>query len=127
MSRIASPIPPITRRSVTAALAVALIAAAGLPAMAQETTTRLFKIISVKDDVVIGLNAAEMASLGGSDAPAVARALKDKGTLSAWQYASRKAANGDLEQAPLKKIGVLANDALRVEPYATPLKIVPHD
>ena len=34
---------------------------------------------------------------------------------------------GDLEQAPLHKIGILATDSLRVEPYATPLKVLPID
>ena len=34
---------------------------------------------------------------------------------------------GDLEQAPLHKIGLLATDSLRVEPYATPLKVLPID
>ena len=48
-----------------------------------------------------------------------------KGTLSVWKYAVRKAANGDLEQAPLSKVGLIATESLRVEPYATPLKVVP--
>jgi hypothetical protein len=37
----------------------------------------------------------------------------------------RKAANGDLEQAPLRKIGLIATDSLRVEPYASPLRVLP--
>jgi hypothetical protein len=32
-----------------------------------------------------------------------------------------------LEQAPLLKIGLIANDSLRVEPHATPLKVQPID
>ena len=31
------------------------------------------------------------------------------------------------EQAPLHKIGLIATDSLRVEPYATPLKVLPID
>jgi hypothetical protein len=42
-----------------------------------------------------------------------------------WQYAVRKAETGALEQAPLRKIGLMANASLRVEPYTSPLKIVP--
>jgi hypothetical protein len=34
-------------------------------------------------------------------------------------------ATGDLEQAPLRQIGLIASESLRVEPYASPLKIVP--
>ena len=47
--------------------------------------------------------------------------------MSAWQYAVRKSAGGDLEQAPLHKIGLIASDSLRVEPDATPLKVLPID
>jgi hypothetical protein len=76
---------------------------------------------------VIGFSADELASLGGSDAGAVAKALAAKGTLTVWQYAVRKAASGDLEQAPRAKIGLIAHDSLRVEPYTTPLKVIAHE
>ena len=33
----------------------------------------------------------------------------------------------DLEQAPLHKVGLIASESLRVEPYASPLKVVPID
>jgi hypothetical protein len=87
----------------------------------------LFKVITVKDEIVIGLSAAELDQLGGRDAGAISRALVAKGTLSVWQYAVRKASSGDLEQAPLRKIGIIAHESLRVEPYSTPLKILPHE
>ena len=47
--------------------------------------------------------------------------------MSVWRYAVHKSAGGDLEQAPLHKIGLIASDSLRVEPYATPLKVLPID
>ena len=89
--------------------------------------TNLFKVITVKDETVIGLTGDELSALGGDDAGAIARALVAKGTLTAWQYAVRKGANGDLEQAPLRKVGLIAHDSLRVEPYATPLKVIAHE
>jgi hypothetical protein len=119
-----------TRRALLCASAAILLAST--PALAQtprkdQPVTSLFKIISVKDEIVIGLDAAELSALGGNDAGAVAKALVSKGTLSVWQYATRKAENGDLEQAPRAKIGLIAHDSLRVEPYKTPLKIVAHE
>ena len=45
--------------------------------------------------------------------------------MCVWQYAVRKANSGDLEQAPLRQIGLLSNEPLRVEPYSTPLKVIP--
>jgi len=118
----------LTRRGLLAAAALF----ATVPAFAQtapktDQAAILFKIVSAKDEVVIGLSADELAALGGSDAGAVAKALASKGTLTAWQYAVRKAANGDLEQAPKMRIGLIAHDSLRVEPYATPLKVIAHD
>ena len=120
-----------TRRTLLRSAAAMLIVSTA-PALAQsnqkdQAMTSLFKIISVKDEIVIGLSPDELSAMGGNDAGAVAKALHQKGTLSVWQYASRKAANGDLEQAPRAKIGLIAHDALRVEPYKTPLKVVPHD
>jgi hypothetical protein len=109
-----------------AALTIALMTAA--PAVwAQDKATTLFKVVTVKDEIVIGLNAEELGGLGGQDAGAVARALAAKGALTVWQYAVSKAPNGDLQQAPLRKIGLLANNSLRVEPYASPLKVLAHE
>lgn len=119
-----------TRRSLLRAGALLIVPT--VPALAQgnqkdQTMTSLFKIVSVKDEVVIGLSLEELSGLGGNDAGAVAKALASKGTLTVWQYAVRKAANGDLEQAPRAKIGLIAHDSLRVEPYTTPLKVIAHD
>jgi hypothetical protein len=92
-----------------------------------KTMTTLFKIITVKDEIVIGLNADELDRLGGRDAGAVARALATKGEMTVWQYGVRRGPTGDLQQAPTQKIGLLANSSLRVEPYTTPYTIVAHE
>jgi len=89
--------------------------------------TTLFKVITVKDDIVIGLNADELSHLGSQDAGAVARALAAKGEMTVWQYGVRRGPNGELQQAPTQKIGLLANSSLRVEPYTTPYAIVAHE
>jgi len=96
-------------------------------AWAQEKAMNLFKIITVKDEIVIGLTPDELGKLGGEDAGAIAKALVSKGEMTVWQYAVRKNATGDLEQAPLRQVGWLANSSLRIEPYATPLKVLPHE
>ena len=119
----------LSRRHAVAGGALAfLLATAAQPAFSQDKgTTTLFKIITVKDEIVIGLNADELGQIGGKDAGAVAKALAAKGEMTAWQYAVKKAANGDLQQAPLRKVGLLANSSLRVEPYASPLAVLPHE
>jgi hypothetical protein len=83
----------------------------------------LFKVVSPRDDVVVGIEAAQ---LGAGATPVVQRLaamLAEKGQLTLWQYASQKDASGALVQAPLRQIVVFKNELLRIEPYSTPLAI----
>jgi hypothetical protein len=109
-------------------VALRLVAAGliSLSAMESALAETLFKIVTVKDEVIVGLNDAELAELGG-DAGGIAKAIAAKGSLSLWQYGQKHAANGDREMAPVAKIGVLANNSLRVEPYKQPFKVLPHE
>jgi hypothetical protein len=107
------------------ALAV-LILGSAQAAGAQENKTDLFKVVTVKDEIIIGLSADELKAYGGSDASAVAHALAQKGDLTVWQYNVHRGQNGELQQAPTAKIGLLANSSLRVEPYSTPYAVLPH-
>jgi hypothetical protein len=109
-----------------ATAAITVLAPGAVLAQGASPATRLFKIVTVKDEIVIGFSADELRELGG-DAGGVAHTLVTKGTMAVWQYATRKGANGELEQAPLRKIGLIAHDSLRVEPYDTPLKVLPHE
>lgn len=106
--------------------AVALLTLSIQGAWAQETKMNLFKIVTIKDEIVVGLSAEELQALGGNDASAVAHALAQKGDLTVWQYNVHRGPNGELQQAPTARIGLLANASLRVEPYTTPYQIVPH-
>ena len=111
----------------TCKLRIAALAAcailAGLPAAASAET--LFKIVTAKDDIVVGVNDAELKELGG-DAGGIAKAIAAKGALSLWQYnVTRK--DGEMVVAPRAKIGVLANASLRVEPYTQPYKVLAHE
>ena len=96
------------------------------PALAADKVS-LFKVVTTKDEIVIGISEADLAQIEGQNAGGVAKALVAKGSMSVWQYAVRKSASGDLEQSPLHKIGLIASDSLRIEPYATPLKVLPID
>jgi hypothetical protein len=119
-----------SRRLILRSGAVATVVVAAAPAFAQNkpdaAAISLFKVITVKDEIVIGLSGTELTEIGGQDAGAVARALVAKSTLTVWQYAVHKASNGDLEQAPLRKVGLISHDSLRIEPFTTPLKVLPH-
>jgi hypothetical protein len=104
-----------------AALSAIFIALAAAPASAET----LFKIVTVKDEITVGLNDAELKELGG-DAGGIAKAIAAKGSLTLWQYAVTQK-DGERSVAPHAKIGILAVTSLRVEPYKQPFKVVPHD
>lgn len=91
--------------------------------MGTPVTVQLFKIITTRDEIVIGFKPEDLAALGGTDASVIAKKLVADGTMGVTQYAVRRAADGSLEQGPLRQIAVLANDSLRIEPYTSPLPV----
>lgn len=115
-------------RLIAAAFVLLILASSG-PVFAEEQATTLFKIVTDKDEIIIGLNAAELRSIGGPDRDAgvIARALADRRQLTVWQYAVRHGKNGELQMMPLHQIGLLASNSLRVEPYTSPLAVLPHE
>lgn len=95
--------------------------------MSTSSAPQLFKIITVRDDVVIGLSPADMQALGVPSSEAVSaigHALAGHGQFAAWQFAVRKGADGALEYAPHQRISLLGHDSLRVEPFPTSMRIV---
>jgi hypothetical protein len=105
--------------------AAALVAAATMTLTAPAAAETLFKVITAKDEIVIGLNDAELKELGG-DAGGIAKAIAAKGSLTVWQYAVTQK-EGERMVAPRAKVGLLANASLRVEPYKQPFKVLPHE
>ena len=87
-----------------AALSAAFITLAAAPSCAET----LFKIVTVKDEIVVGLNDAELKELGG-DAGGIAKAIAAKGSLSLWQYAVGQK-DGERFVGPRGKIGLLAHE-----------------
>jgi hypothetical protein len=103
---------------------LALVLLVGWNAAAQERI-RLFKLVSTKDEVVIGLTPGEMRQLGtGPELDLLAKRLAAEGQMTVWQYAVRKDGAGNLQQAPLRRIAIFRNDAVRIEPYTTPLPVM---
>jgi hypothetical protein len=98
-------------------LLAAALAAFALPAMAQTVPT-LFKVVTPRDEVVIGL--------AGIDLDSLARKLVAEGQVAAWQYAVRRDAQGGTEQGPLRRVAILRQDTLRIEAFdPRPLKVAP--
>ena len=96
-------------------------------ALAQSATVKLFKIVTAKDEVEIGVTDEELRSLGaGPDIDVLAKKLADGGQITVWQYAVQRAADGSTVHAPLKRVAIFKTDTLRIEPFnPAPLKAVP--
>jgi hypothetical protein len=111
------------------ALAFATLLAFGVAAAGaadpEKPKMKLFKVITQRDETVIGVKDEELRSFGKSgDLENLAERLGSAGTIVVWQYAPKKASDGQLQQAPAQRIAVFASGISRIEPYATPLPVV---
>ena len=94
--------------------------------VAQATSDyHLFKVISVKDEIIIGLSQAEAEALGrGAVLDNLAQRLADHGQITVWQFISRKANDGQLELAGARRVAIMKSDAIRIEPYKAAIRVV---
>lgn len=105
-------------------IAAALLSAASLVAYAQEPgSIRLFKVVSPRDEIVIGIEAVQLGGGSGPEVQRFATLVQDKSPLTVWQYASQKDAGGALVQAPIRQVALFRNELVRIEPYSTPLPV----
>lgn len=117
-------------RTIRYAVALAAVFVLVLPAIivwADGVPPKLFKIITAKDEIVVGLTDDELRSFGPApDLDNLAQHLADAGQITVWQYAVKHGSDGGLVQAPLRRIAVFKSDTLRIEPYnPAPLKALP--
>ena len=74
--------------------------------------------------MTIGLTRAELAALGtGATAERIARALVAQGQITVWQYSVGRAPDGSTRYATARRIAILRNDTLRIEPLAPALPV----
>ena len=114
-----------TRAEALQMFGLAIFAGAGAFARSAHASdgVKLFKVVTARDEIVVGVTDKELSGEGG-DLARLAAKMRAAGHLEVWRYAVRKAANGDLEQAPSTRVMLIYSDTLRIEPYKTPLKVV---
>lgn len=114
--------PRPTRRLALALPALAL----ALPAAAQAPAVLLFRVVSQRDEIIIGLTPAELAALGsGPEAERIGRRLAAEGQVGAWRYVVGRAADGSTRYAASGRISILRQDTYRIEPYRAALPVAP--
>jgi hypothetical protein len=105
-----------------------LLVLSQITAAVAQDSVKLFRFVTSKDEVLVGLTSSELLKLGsGPDLDNLAKHLAAEGQMTVWQYAAHKDSSGTLQEAPLRRIAVFKSDTLRIEPYSTPLPIVPPD
>jgi hypothetical protein len=107
-----------------------LLGAAPLrPAEAQSTPAaqvRLFRIMTMREDLVVGLMPADIAALGaGPEVDVLARHIAAAGQLTGWRYVVGRAPDGGTRLATRDRVAVLRQNALIVEPYRAALPVLP--
>ncbi len=106
------------------ALAAATLFSASAQASGPAAVT-LFKVISPRDEMFIGLTAAELGALTGtSPAEAISKKIVADGQMTVWQYAVRRGDGGALVMAPVAKVAIFAAGIVRIEPYAATHPVV---
>ena len=85
----------------------------------------LFQVTGVRDDIIIGLTPAELATLGsGPEAERIGRRLAETGQVGAWRYNVGRAPDGSTRLAATGRISILRNESLRIQAYRAALPVV---
>lgn len=113
---------PLQRRIILASL----LAAAAYPTFAQTASeVALFKIVSAKDEIVIGLSRADLGATSAQAVDQIATRIAQAGRLAVWQYAPRRDAQGNARMTPTQRVVIFASGIVRIEPVAVDGPIQP--
>jgi hypothetical protein len=108
----------ITLRRRLALLATLAMAAPSVVAASSVVT--LFQVVGPRGTVVIGVTPQELLAWGrGEPVSIVAERLHAAGTITVWQYAVGRAADGSLQMQPRARVALLRTETMRIEPYAS--------
>jgi hypothetical protein len=106
------------RRSIVLS-AVAALTALGVVMSAAAAEVQLFKIVTPKDEMFVGLTSDDIAHLGsGAAVELLSKKIAADGQMTIWQYAVKHDKDGSLVFGPLAKVSVFAAGVVRIEPYA---------
>lgn len=123
-----------TPNRLLAVVVFALLAAIAAPqtGFAQQkdhSAIKLFKIITTKDDIIVGVSKEDIpgaaANAATPDLGAIAEALNASGYITAWVYTPRRGPKGEAQQAASRRVSLFAQSIVRVEEYATDQEVIP--
>ncbi|NKE47975.1 hypothetical protein HB662_24570 [Roseomonas frigidaquae] len=102
-----------------------LIAAQPAPATAP-ANMRLFRVVTIRGDLVLGLSPAELATLGpGPDLDRLARRIATDGQISGWLYREARGPDGGGRLQTERRVAVQGQDALTLQPHSAAMPVQP--
>ncbi|KIM11351.1 MAG: hypothetical protein KU37_06880 [Sulfuricurvum sp. PC08-66] len=81
---------------------------------------QLFKVISVKDEIVVGVAKEDAQEIEG-----LVQLLSIYGYVKVWQYVVGRWDDGVIVQKPVREVLILLSQIVRIEPLETDQMIVP--
>jgi len=114
----------VSRRHLLRALAFGFVLVQALAESRAEGVS-LFKVVTPKDEMFVGVTDSELAKFGGS-APVegLSKKIAADGQMTLWQYGVKHAADGKLIFGPLAKVSVFAAGVIRIEPYKAAYDVI---
>lgn len=108
------------------ALAALTCSQAGHAQQKDPAAIKLFKIITTKDEVVVGISKEDIPGASANpDLGTVAEALNASGYVNAWVYTPRRGPKGEAQQAASRRVSLFAQSIVRVEEYTTDQEVLP--
>jgi len=87
---------------------------------------RLFRVVTIRGDLLLGLSMAELAALGpGPDLDRLARRFAAQGQITGWLYQEGKGVDGAGWLRVAGRIAVSEQDALTIRPHTPGLPVQP--
>jgi hypothetical protein len=85
---------------------------------------RLFRVVTMRGDLLLGLSAAELAALGpGPDLDRLARRFATQGQITGWLYHEGRGLDGAGWLRTAGRVAVLEQDALTLQPHLPGLPV----
>lgn len=123
LPRAKSGLPPVL--TLAGMLSLVIMVIAGSVRAEDAGKLHLFNVVSVRDEIVIGLSEAEVPALASRAPVAVlADMLASSGRLAAWRFAPARGEDGVVRLMPILRVVIFAAATVRLEPYSSEQEVV---
>lgn len=113
----------LQRRTLFAATGFTTLAA--LVSAAAADGVNLFKIVTPKDEMFVGLTNDDIAHLGSGPAvETLSKKIAADGQMMVWQYGVKRDGDGKMIFGPIAKVSVFAAGVVRIEPYKAAYEVI---